>query len=61
MWALTDKRYTGVQVSPWHVVDKGLRFVLREEVGPELLVTADTRPALLCWSAWKKERKTNEL
>lgn len=41
----------GVQVSPWHMVDEGLRFVLREEVRPELLVTADSRPALLCWSA----------
>lgn len=55
MSPLTDRHYTGVQVSPWHVIDEGLRFVLREEVRPELLVTADPRPALLCWSAWKTE------
>lgn len=48
---LPERHYTGVYVLPWDVVNKGLRFVLREEVRPELLITADTRPALLCWSA----------
>lgn len=40
-----------VQLSPGHMVDEGLRFVLGEEVRPEFFVTADTRPPLLCWSA----------
>lgn len=39
------------------MVDEGLRFVLRKAVRPELLITADTRPAFLCWSPWKKEMK----
>lgn len=33
---------------PGHVVDEVLGSVLREEVGPELLITADSRPGLLC-------------
>lgn len=39
---------------PGHVVDEVLRSVLREEVRPELLITADPRPGLLGGGPWKR-------
>lgn len=47
----------GLSLIPGHMVDKSLRSVLREQVGPKLFITADTRPSVFCWSACQRENK----
>lgn len=64
VWALFSSyrrlnRQWNVSAVPGHMVDESLRSVLRKEVRPKLLITADTRPSLFCWSAWKTKKQGN--